>query len=82
MVALDTVKTFTCTAQATENVSTANDDADLNAHVQSFLNLQGIFVEAFYVDTVTLFAHQALATELQQNALKFCQKYLLEFDDY
>ena len=65
LVAFHTVKAFVGTAQSTEYVSAAYDDAYLYSQSVDFLDLRCILGKAFFVDAVLFFSHQALAAEFQ-----------------
>ena len=65
LVAFHTVESLVGTAQSAENVSTAYHDTYLYSQSMYFLDLSCVLGKAFLVDAVLLFAHQALAAELQ-----------------
>lgn len=69
---LHAVETLAGTAQATEYVAAADNDANLHAHFQGFFDLCCIFVETFHVNAISLFAHEALSAQLEQDAFEFC----------
>lgn len=71
LVAFYAVKTLASTAEAAENVAATNDNAYLHPHFECLLYLCCIFVKSFDIDAITLFAHETLAAELEQNAFEF-----------
>ena len=72
LVALHAVEAFRCTAESAEDVAAADDDANLHAHFVYFLDLLCVFAQTNGVNTEALLAHEALATELEENSLEFC----------
>ena len=72
LVALHAVEAFRCTAESAEDVAATDDDANLHAHFVYFLDLLCVFAQTNGVDTEALLAHEALATELEENSLEFC----------
>ena len=71
LVALDAVEALAGSREAAEDVAAADDDTYLYAHVVDFLNLGCIFAQALLVDAVALLAHEALATELEEDSVEF-----------
>ena len=53
-------------------VTTTDNNTYLNAHFRHLFYLLGVLLQTFDVDTVTLLAHKALATQLEQNTFKLC----------
>ena len=65
LVALHTVEALLRARESTEDVTTANHDANLHAHLTHFLDLLSVVAQTLRVDTVALLAHQALTRQLQ-----------------
>jgi len=78
LVALHTVEALAGSREAAEDVAATDDDTYLHAHVVDFLNLCCIFAQTLLVDAVALLAHEALATEFEEDSVEFCH-VLFEF---
>ena len=61
LVAFHTVESFIGSTQTTENVSSANHDADLYALFMNFFDLFSIFCQSFFINAILLFAHKAFS---------------------
>ena len=72
LVALHAVEAFRCAAESAEDVAAADYNTYLHAHFVHFLNLLCVFAQTYRVDTEALFAHEALAAELEENSLELC----------
>jgi hypothetical protein len=52
LIALNAVKSFGSSTQSAENISTSNDNSDLNTHCGDFGNLYGIFFQSTRVNAL------------------------------
>ncbi len=60
------------TGNAAENVTAADDQTDLYAHIDDSLDLGGDTIDHYRIETIFTLAHQRFAGNFQQNTLIFC----------
>ena len=65
VVALDAVHAFRGSLQATIDVTSADDDADLHTRLRGFDDFVGIVIQSLRIDAVLLAAHEGFAAEFQ-----------------
>ena len=66
---------FSRAAQAAEYVAAAYHDTYFNAALLRCLYLFGVFIKAFHVYAISLFAHKALSTQFEEYSFKLCHVY-------